>query len=207
MKNISRLIPVVLVLCFVTSIWAGKHGSNNPCCCKTECPRCDHVCELSVDLEDEAKSCYCVEEKAVCIPRFVFPWQNRACSGSPGCDDGCDGNCNGGVDCSRCNNGACIKYVRVLKKFEYKCKVCKYEWNAELPDCCADGCCDNGCDVGVEANHEHESEGEGHDVPTAPPEPTAKKSIPKESLLGKSKPSGGKQRTKVLKSAFKIWSK
>ena len=140
MKNISRLIPVILLLCFVTSIWAGKHASNNPCCCKTECPRCDHVCELSVDLEDVAKNCYCVEEKAVCIPRIVFPWQKRACCGSPSCDgscdgvcdDYCDGNCNGncGVKCCRYNNGACTKYVRVLKKFEYKCKVCKYEWNA-----------------------------------------------------------------------------
>lgn len=219
MTNIYRLIPVILLLLPVASIQAGGHKGSNPCCCSTQCPRCDHVCEFSVDLEDEAKNCYCVEEKAVCIPNVVLPWQRKACCGSPSCDgscdgacDGyCDGNCNGGcgVKCCRYNNGACKKYVRVLKKFEYQCKVCKYEWNAELPscngDCCAGGCCDEGCDANVE--HPIDSERQLDDVPPAPPEPTAGKVQDRGFQIVKKSKIGLKKRTKALQAALKVWSK
>jgi hypothetical protein len=113
-----------------------------------QCPQCDHTCKFSVDTDKEAKHCYDSECEPICIPKVVFPWQKKkACCNScnscaGGCDacagTGCDGSCGGGSKCCNYNNGACIRYVNKLKKYEYECEVCKYKWEAIRG--CGNGC-------------------------------------------------------------------
>lgn len=82
------------------------------------CPRCSHVCKLKAQLVDEDIPCFEVEEKVVCIPRVVFPWQKS-------CKDPC------------ANNGARIRKVCVLKTDSYQCPKCEYTWKAEPIAACS----------------------------------------------------------------------
>ncbi len=114
-------------------------------CCEVTCPHCHYSCKFSVDIEEDAHHCYGVECKPICIPRVVWPWQRKKCclnDGEP-CDactgDGCLLHSKP-LYCSCVNNGACIRKVLVLKKYEFECKKCKYSWEA-VPRCSPCGDC------------------------------------------------------------------
>lgn len=100
------------------------------CDCQTSCPRCN----LKVSLEKIKKHCYRVGCKTVCIPRVTFPWQ--ICK-----DKGCNRcGCTPCICCPNPPNGARLRTVNVLKKFEYECERCKYKWTPETDKCgCGDG--------------------------------------------------------------------
>jgi hypothetical protein len=128
-----------------------------------------------------------VECKEICVPRVVFPWQNPHAKhhshhghGCRGCDSCADGRCGGAncCDACRCNNGACVRTVKVLKKHKYTCPSCKYSWT---PVKCGDGgaCCDPGCaaaPVMMEGQDPEPALAPPSDVPPAPPEPSADQS-------------------------------
>jgi len=143
MRPFYRRLSMALLATLMTTgpmydpphVWAGC--DDQACCPK---------CKFSVSKEAVKKHCYGVECKTICIPRITFPWQtarSKACD--EGCDQGCDDGCNG--SCHRClapQNGAKLKTVHVLKKFEYTCEQCKYQWtptrshtNCADPDCTA----------------------------------------------------------------------
>ncbi len=158
------------------------------------CPSCRHVCcQLNAEPVDEEKSCWKVECKDICVPRVVFPWQNPHAKKSHGllghlhggcdscCSSGCDSCCSDGCcgtnccDACRCNNGACVKTVKVLKKHKYTCPSCEYSWTP-VGDCCGNGgaCCDSGCagaDVMTEGQEPEPALAPPSDVPPAPPSP------------------------------------
>ncbi len=146
MRFLRTLLAAALMLAPVALLQAGGHGGAGDGCCEVQCPQCRHICKFTVDTDKEAKHCYKSECKPVCIPRVVFPWQKKSCStcsscSGAGCDSCAGGCCNSGgpcgcatgcekPDCTTCNNGARIRYVNVLKKYEYECEVCKYKWEA-----------------------------------------------------------------------------
>jgi hypothetical protein len=132
MRSIRSLILAALLLAPVAMLQAGGHGSYTNDCCQVQCPQCDHTCKFSVDTDKEAKTCYDSTCEPVCIPKVVFPWQKKAA-----CCNSCNGSC-GGAKCCSVNNGACVRHVNVLKKYEYQCEVCKYKWEAVR------GCGNNG---------------------------------------------------------------
>ena len=120
MRTIFCLIAAALLIAPAATMQAAggdKNASHGRC---RLCPGCGHDCTLEVSKDQEARNCYDVECKPICIPRVVFPWQKKACCDTKGCD---------GKSCCTLNNGARTKYVRVLKKYEYHCSVCKYKWN------------------------------------------------------------------------------
>jgi hypothetical protein len=128
------------------------------------CPSCgEKVCRVEAKTKTVKKHCYKVECKEICIPKlkFCWPWQKGAkascgsasgectsdCTSSSACTDpGCaDGNCK---SCSTCQDAArCgkVKTVRVLKKVDYECKECGYEWKTYDVGCASAGCADAGC--------------------------------------------------------------
>lgn len=88
------------------------------------CPSCKYVCKFEAEKVDEKIPCFDVEEKVICIPRVVFPWQKSKC-------DPC------------ANNGAWIRKVCVLKRDSYTCPKCEYSWKAEKKEICGGcGSCD-----------------------------------------------------------------
>jgi len=153
MPNLSGLILAVLLAAPAAAVQAGGYGGcTDGCCtsggCEVQCPQCNHTCKLSVSVEKEAKTCYSSECKPVCIPKIVFPWQKKAacCDSGCGCTGSAGDGCCGSEKCCSANNGACVRYVNVLKKFEYQCDACKYKWEA-LQACCpgnGSGCSDSG---------------------------------------------------------------
>lgn len=95
----------------------GGCGTGQVCC-----PKCNYVCEFSVDKAKEKKHCYEVQCKTICIPPLTFPWQSgHAC--------GKDIACRGTTRCGR------VKFVRVLVKQEYECTRCKHTWKAVRVKC------------------------------------------------------------------------
>lgn len=134
MRPLHRLLTVALLAALMTTgpmcdpphVWAG--GDDQACCPK---------CKCSVSKEAVKKHCYGVECKTICIPRITFPWQtvcrhvgDAVCDG--GCEEGCDGSC---TSCPSPLNGAKLKTVRILKKFEYTCERCKYRWTPTRSRC------------------------------------------------------------------------
>jgi hypothetical protein len=84
-------------------------------CCPPHCPNCKAYCTFEWEKASEAKHCWCVAHKAICIPKITFPWE-----------DCCEPKC------------ARVKWVKRLKKLEYECEHCKCKWTAvEVPrdDC------------------------------------------------------------------------
>jgi hypothetical protein len=149
--------PLNVLVC-TSLILAALVVNAGDSCQEVRCPSCDHVCKLSVEKTQQKKHCWEVECQPICIPRVTFPWQK--CCRTPKC--------------------AKLKYVRSLKKVEYECSVCKYEWTAEPVTC--RGACGNGsscdCDVTSTAAVPRENAGATaltatrSDPPTAP-SPTA----------------------------------
>ena len=129
-----RCCFLILAVAFLLSALTPVTAMGAPCDGGSDCQTCCPNCQLKISLEDVKKHCYEVECKTVCIPRVNFPWQVSKCK--TGCCDGC---------CTCCPEpckGAKVKTVRVLKKYEYECKRCKYKWT---PQCC-------GCDQGGRTN-------------------------------------------------------
>jgi hypothetical protein len=133
------------IICFVGVMWlvasapsleaangncaTSKHGRH------VRCPSCHNDCVLSVSMDETTKHIYDVECETICIPRVVFPWQKRDAVRRCGCGEGCAG---GQGCCPTANNGAKTRCVRKLKKYEYQCPKCKYEWN---PRACGSSAC------------------------------------------------------------------
>ena len=137
----------------------GTEGCSSGACCPN--------CQLEIKLEDVKKYCYDVGTKTVCIPKVNFPWQvskhqKGGCDCS-GCDGaGCDTCC--GPDCPVPCKGAKVRCARVLKKYEYQCKRCKYKWTPN-----GGGCDSASCDAAAEPSSE------------APQPPEPKEAAPKEA--------------------------
>ncbi len=183
LKNILQVLAAALVLTTLgvlpgsTSAHAGlrDHGLLDQTGCK-RCQACGYVCKLEAEQVETEKTCFEVEDKVICIPRVVFPWQTgqrllpfghhkkRGCGSCDGggcdsCSSGCD-SC-GGAGCNNCvHNGARIRKVRVIKKSSMPaCPVCAYSWSAEESPCAkpcntpcgANGCAGGNCDAGCTA--------------------------------------------------------
>tara|TARA_R110002049_G_scaffold4601_5_gene32584 strand:- start:811597 stop:812244 length:648 start_codon:yes stop_codon:yes gene_type:complete len=125
-----------------SAIFGKKLVDQTGCPCFT-CPSCKHTCNLEAELVDAEKVCFETEEKVICIPRVVFPWQKRSASACCGCTE---------QPCSRCiHNGAKTRKICVLKPKSYTCPECEYSWSPKEKPCAA-GCapCAEGCGAGAE---------------------------------------------------------
>ncbi len=128
MRSFSLIIAASSMLMLATSLQAGddaKHGHDGKLghgLHVVKCPQCCHDCVFSAEKAKVTHSCYAAECKPICIPRVVFPWQKGCCTcGKGGKDGGKDG-------CCAVHNGVKKRSVRVLKKYEYECSHCKYQW-------------------------------------------------------------------------------
>ncbi len=148
-KIIARVLPAALLMAAAHLFNASDAAAVvpwrplNQTGCGLCCPACDHVCNFKAEQVDEEKTCFDVESKVICIPRVVFPWQNRK-----SCDS-CDG-----TGCQNCiHHGARTRRICVLKTEKYKCPKCEYSWSAEKKPCAAD--CDvAGCDATMPTPYE-----------------------------------------------------
>ena len=183
MRLVSSLAAVASLVAVALLAEAGDgSGGKHKGGCRARCPSCDCLCTLSVSVEQATKHCYEVECKTICIPRVVFPWQKKDCGKGKNFGDGSGNNCGSGKVCSKCrgkgcsvccsraNNGAKVKCVRELTKFEYECPECKYKWTPSANIC---GCCGGGSAMpdGRPADAER----------SLPPAPMAKVPAPKRS--------------------------
>lgn len=105
-----------LAACLMILLATNRPAMPGERCCTAACPCCQHVCRLSIQDERETRYCWEVERKPTCIPPVRLPWQ-KCCT----------------PKCAR------LRYVRVLKKVEYECPVCKHHWSPETTSCCEDG--------------------------------------------------------------------
>ena len=183
---LPALFNVAILLSIASAGDCCSNGCDDGC---LSCPSCQQFCcQLKSEPSEEERYCWKVECKEICVPRVVFPWQNkkhRHGHGCSGCDSGCDScsadGCCGGATCCdacRCNNGAFVVKVKSLKKHKYTCPSCKYSWTPVETcggaGCCDSGCCDGGCDAGPAVMDDLQPEpAAAPDVPPAPPEPTA----------------------------------
>ena len=127
MRYFRHFLTIASILMLATLVRAGDNEDGKPGhagksghgCRTVKCPQCCHDCVFSAEKSKKTDSCYEVECKPICIPRVVFPWQKGCCS--CGKDGGKDG-------CCAVHNGAKKRSVRVLKKYEYECSHCKYQW-------------------------------------------------------------------------------
>ncbi len=129
MKPILAFTIVCLVSLPCMAQCLHKHHGHG-CCVEGCCPECK--------MEDNEKSCFCVECEKICIPAVKFPWEN-CCIAKPGK----------------------VKVVRRVAKKDYTCGQKKvWEWpKPEKVPCCNTGhgcgggcglagcadCCDSGC--------------------------------------------------------------
>ena len=132
-KNLTMLTLCIALGAFGPQANAGCDGigcdSGCSSCCTT-CPQCNtscKTCKLKIDEEEVSKHCWKVECEEICIPNFVWPWQQSCCNPA-------------------INNGSCVRTVKVLKKHSYKCPACSYSWSPEECGDCCDGCSAGGCD-------------------------------------------------------------
>jgi hypothetical protein len=126
-------------------------------------------------MVQEKKTCFDVEEKAICIPPITFPWEKSQGKGK-------GGDCAVGPRCGK------VKIVRVLVKQQYECAQCKYTWTAV--SLCGDRCGDKGA---AKEQTETGAVTPGHDVP---PPPTVDPSAQRPSRF-KSFIQFAKERSKV----------
>lgn len=176
----NRLLLVPLV-CLIMAVSGGEATAIHRCgshCVK--CPSCNQgCCKLDVSEGKVKKTYWTIETEQICVPNFVFSWQNcglkslLGCGcGTKGCSGGCSGGgcghagCSGG--CSRCkrpnHNGGRVKTIRVLKKHSYECPVCLYKWSAE-------GGGNRGCSNGCSGKCSCDSAAQNGDAGAQEPEP------------------------------------
>jgi hypothetical protein len=85
---------------------AGVHGHD--------CPHCGcGVCMPVETVVKERKHCWEIECKQVCVPGIKWPW------------DKC---------CEPPRSGP-VKTVKVLKRVEYECEKCGYQWEIQAAGC------------------------------------------------------------------------
>lgn len=160
-RSVFNRLAVLLVLAIIPAgaVFA-VHGHGQGCNAKcVKCPKCD-TCKLDVSEGEEEKTCFEVETEQICIPRFVFPWQNaRSAKSSCGCrgkdcSSGCASSCTGCTQPGKCSkgssgkcgpvnhNGACVRTIHKLKKSSYECPKCKYKWSVDdgKGSCTSDSC-------------------------------------------------------------------
>lgn len=86
-------------------------GSCNSQCGCVQCPQCDgEMCKLELDNSKVKKTCFKVEQKAVCIPPVRMPWM-KCCP--PGTSK--------------------TRTINVLKTHKYECPNCSYKWSLQEP--------------------------------------------------------------------------
>lgn len=86
---------------------------DTQCGC-VQCPQCEgEICKLELDKSDVKKTCFKVEQKAVCVPAVRLPWK-KCCP--PGTSK--------------------TRTINVLKKHSYKCPNCAYQWKLHEPEIC-----------------------------------------------------------------------
>ncbi|MFT5525587.1 MAG: hypothetical protein ACI9HK_003557 [Pirellulaceae bacterium] len=198
MKTIKTLIAITALLATATAAMAGD------CCC----PSCGKTCQAEQVTIKTKHHCFEVECKDICIPSFRWPWEmakkkcNAGCTAGC-CDKGCtSAGCSSGVCCNKGCKGKCpdcpsqcdgcppkcgtVKTVKVLKKKEYECEHCGYEWKVfSVGGGCADGCCNGGCEAG------------GTVVPQAAPE----------SSIPEPPPASAERLTPFIRQASNYFSK
>ena len=166
-RSISKPIATLLFLAVLvpTGVVFATHGHGHHCNKKcVKCPKCKS-CQLDVSADKEKKTCFEVEQEQICIPRFVFPWQNKKsyCGcGNKSCSRGCASSCSsckkpGGCSGRKCansgkcgpvnHNGACVRTVNKLKKSSHECPKCKYEWSIDdgKGSCTMHSCTNGSC--------------------------------------------------------------
>lgn len=148
MYRILILLALSLPVVVPTSSASACHACKKRC---VTCPKCNSCCEFKAEATKETKHCYKIECEEICVPRIVFPWQNRHLKGgkttqsSCGCSGCSNRSCSGcsscGGSCSYCksvrHNGARVITVRRFKKHEYECPTCKYSWSVKQPSNCS----------------------------------------------------------------------
>lgn len=113
------------------------YGGNSGCCSAKNlvCPQCH--CEVTTEEGKVTKHCYEIECEQICIPKVRIPWHllGQKFSRKSKCD-------TGGCETPDCSPPPCgkVRTIRVLKKKEYECKVCKCKWTPV----CNEGGCDTG---------------------------------------------------------------
>lgn len=85
--------------------------AQDRCTESCNCPSCGEECYLDVSESKEKRHCWNIETKKVCVPPVQFYW-----AGCPAPTEKLK------------RKPARTKTVRVLKKKEYECPKCKYEW-------------------------------------------------------------------------------
>ncbi len=110
----KRVLGVLLFMALLipvgTVFGLGRHRCDDQC---IQCPQCHGCCTLEVSEEKESKTYWEVESEEICIPRFVFPWQNRksrSCGdcGQSGCCGGCGDVCT--HSCTQFSTDDCVTF-------------------------------------------------------------------------------------------------
>lgn len=136
------------------------------------CPQCAKYCKLSIEDSEESRHCWTIECEDVCVPRVVFPWQNRKhhrCN-----KNGCTGCATDHCQCCVRHNGAFVVRVRKLKKHKYTCPRCDYVWEVKHV-----GCTDASAETDDEQSKDKhkgeptssDAESSAGDKPATPPSP------------------------------------
>lgn len=88
-----------------------RRPGNTDCGC-TQCPQCEgEMCKLELDKSKIKKTCFKVEQKAICIPPVRLPWKKT---------------CPPGVSKT--------KTVNKLITHSYECPNCSYQWTLQEPE-------------------------------------------------------------------------
>jgi hypothetical protein len=116
MPTTRRELLAVLGTFMFTATGAGSlllAGHGGHVCC----PDCGHkVCQPTPAIIKEKKTAYQCDCKDICIPGIKGPF--AACSEPPKCGR--------------------VRTIKVLRKIEYECEKCGYQWNVKgvSCDCC-----------------------------------------------------------------------
>lgn len=126
MNTIKTLLASLALMLASQTLFAGE----------VCCPDCGKACEAIPITTTVKKHCYKIEYKQICIPGLCIPsfsWFSKKCCESGSC---------GSPSCSTCTTRPCtprcgrVKTIKVLKKVEYECKSCGYEWRICNVDSC-----------------------------------------------------------------------
>ena len=112
MYRIMLLLAFCLPMTMAATPALAVHKCGKRC---VKCPRCHSCCEFKAEEAKEEKSCYKIECEEICVPRIVWPWQNRHLRSGKvrGCGSGCAGGCagvgcsGGGCTADGCTAGSC----------------------------------------------------------------------------------------------------
>ena len=128
------LIPLLAVACLTQNKSFAGCLDQTGCSCLI-CPSCNHECKFEAKNVKETKKGFDVEQKVICIPRVVFPWQRS--KNSCGCSS------KSKCDCT--NNGARTRKINVLKTVKYECPKCQYKWSTKEKHNCKSSSRNNSC--------------------------------------------------------------